>query len=366
MPSNTSSAQTRRRPPDAGPPRAPVAPAEPGTPLPGWLARAWGGAGVLAVVVALCAAGSAALGATLPVAPHRATGAALIAGAVVGFLAGAIFVLHPARRAEEQRARLVATLRALSRHNRDRHFSAILEAGARTELAEVALAAHDALVSAHRDRLEAATLRREMDHRVEQSTRAAVAQLARLTHTDELTSLLNRRGFDHALRQVWNETAPSGEEVSLLAIDLDLFKQLNDSCGHEKGDQALRAAGEVFRAHLREGDFAARTGGDELFILLRGVGPNAAAGVAQRFMSLYATHPAGVGLPVPWPTMSVGIAAASAHGAADPEDLKRKADAALYDAKNAGRNQCRMYDPAADPHRALKASIRPPRGRSAA
>jgi len=331
-----------------------------------WLPKAWARALLLSLVIAGIASGAAVLGSTSSVATHRIALASLICGLAVGFVTAAIFVLHPARRAANNRATLMATLRAVARHDRDLRFNTILESGAGTELAEVAVACHDALISAHRDRLEAASLRREMDHRVEQQTRAAVAQLSRLSHTDELTTLLNRRGFEHALRQIWNETAPSGEELALLAIDLDHFKQLNDTCGHAKGDEALRAAGEIFRAHLRDGDFAARVGGDELFVVLRGVGAHTASSVARRFMTLFNSHPAGLGLPVPWPSMSIGVACAGEHGAKDPDDLKRKADSALYAAKHAGRNACHVFSPRAGQQSAQKPSTTTGARRSAA
>ena len=128
----------------------------------------------------------------------------------------------------------------------------------------------------------------------------------------------------------------------MLAIDLDYFKQLNDSLGHDQGDAALRAAGETLNASLRDGDLAGRIGGDELVVCLRGTTARGAKAVAERFMKLFAQHQSSSGIEQHWPSMSVGVACAMEHRAQGPQHLRRMADEALYDAKRAGRGVCRV------------------------
>lgn len=284
---------------------------------------------------------------TLPVHWIVSTSCALLFGLLLGFILASKLVLEPRRRSVADRAWLVQSLRELARANREQEFSILLEGKHSPEIEELARACHEALLSAHRDRLEAAALRREMESRVEKRTRVAVAHLSRITQTDDLTGLSNRRGFEQNLNEAWIHTTTHGTELAMLAIDLDKFKQLNDTCGHDAGDSALRAVGEVFRANMRDGDFAGRIGGDEMIICLQGTGSKAAQAVAERLMALYAQHPAGVGMDAPWPTMSIGIACAREHGATSPHHLRQIADDALYEAKRAGRARCSIASPAA-------------------
>src|SRR5690606_41411338 len=103
----------------------------------------------------------------------------------------------------------------------------------------------------------------------DQETRTAASRIRRLTNNDDLSALAYRRGFEAELAEAFEAAAQTGQPLTLLAIDLDHFKQLNDTLGHAKGDEAIRAAGEVLSANLRAGDVAGRLGGDEFLVLLR-------------------------------------------------------------------------------------------------
>ncbi len=301
----------------------------------------------ITITVAIIAAAAVAQGHLLNRPLNNLIGAALIEGVLVGLALAVIFVVAPARRAEEDRQWLISCLRDLAQVDRRKSFSVLLEQVEEHSIGEIAKACHDALATAHRDRLEAATLRREMDARVTQQTRQAVAHISRISNTDDLSGLYNRRGFDAALSEAFVAARRAGQPLSLLALDLDNFKQLNDSLGHAKGDEAIRAAGEILAANLRVGDAAGRSGGDEFLVLLANTDSQSARHIAERFVRLYASHPAGTGLTSPWPTMSVGVACSREHKATSPDHLKQLADEALYQAKRAGRDATCVYGEAA-------------------
>ena len=154
-----------------------------------------------------------------------------------------------------------------------------------------------------------------------------------------LTELLNRRHFGHLLDQLFAETQRYEKDLSCVMIDLDGYKKLNDTYGHQVGDQLLVLAGKVIHANMRRMDVAARYGGDEFVLLLPHADGEEAAGVAQRireeFFSASASllnRPEGV-------TMSAGVASLLKHHPAHAEQLVAMADAALYQAKEAGRNR---------------------------
>lgn len=277
--------------------------------------------------------------------PRQAVLLSMPVGVVLGFCFALVLILVPEWRAAADRRELIKCLTELARVDREAPFGSLLLHGKDHELHELSQAIHSALLSAHRDRLEASHLRRELDARVQRKTKAVVAELSKISNTDELTGLLNRRGFDSAFVSLFDAAVSSGEELSLLAIDMDYFKQLNDSCGHDKGDMALRAAGEVMRAQLREGDVAGRVGGDEFLIALRGTGSAQAQTVAKRLLDLFQRSPHAAGIPARWPSFSIGIACADEHQADSAESLRKLADEALYEVKRAGRSNFRVYSP---------------------
>jgi diguanylate cyclase (GGDEF)-like protein len=162
----------------------------------------------------------------------------------------------------------------------------------------------------------------------------ALAETRRQAMTDDLTLMPNRRHFLRCVRDGIIASGATGERVALLIVDLDHFKELNDTLGHDAGDQLLRQVGERLRAVLRASDTAARLGGDEFGVLLSDSSSGTSAElVAEKILKTIAQpFPIkNVGLRV---TASIGIAIYPEH-AEDDEQLMQHADVAMYEAKAA-------------------------------
>jgi diguanylate cyclase (GGDEF)-like protein/PAS domain S-box-containing protein len=172
----------------------------------------------------------------------------------------------------------------------------------------------------------------------------AAERIAFAAHHDILTSLTNRAGLKARLRAALDAVTPNGPAFSVLLIDLDRFKAVNDTFGHATGDRLLQAVAERMRANVRPCDLVARLGGDEFAVYF-------AAGSDQREASVVlATRLlAAVGAPYDidgrqiYVGASIGVAIAPDHGAT-VDELMRNADSALYEVKAAGRNGMRIFD----------------------
>jgi diguanylate cyclase (GGDEF)-like protein/PAS domain S-box-containing protein len=172
--------------------------------------------------------------------------------------------------------------------------------------------------------------------------RLATERLHQLAHYDSLTGLPNRRFFNHTLAKVLAQAAATGRQVALLCIDLDHFKNVNDTLGHACGDELLTLFSNRLVEGLRVRDTIGRLGGDEFAVsLLLDDGQRGAALVASKIRDLLLTpfELNGHELTV---TASVGIAV-SPHDARDPTELFKFADTAMYRAKQAGRNTSRFF-----------------------
>lgn len=164
-------------------------------------------------------------------------------------------------------------------------------------------------------------------------------QLERMAATDPLTGLYNRRHFQSVLEQLFSESQRYQSDLSCVMIDLDGYKQFNDTFGHQVGDQLLVVVGRGISANLRQMDVAARYGGDEFVLLLPRAGVEEASVVADRIPRQFietSREMVGGGTGV---TMSVGIASVRTCRPAGPDQLIARADAALYQAKQSGRNR---------------------------
>lgn len=159
-----------------------------------------------------------------------------------------------------------------------------------------------------------------------------------LTVTDDLTRLFNSRYLNLVLRRETKRASRSGRPLSLLFIDLDGFKQVNDTHGHLAGSKALVETADIVRASGRETDVAVRFGGDEFAVVLPDTGSEGAVAVAERIRDRVSTFRflADDGLSVSL-TVSVGVATLP-DVAASAEELLRAADAAMYRVKAAGKN----------------------------
>ena len=152
--------------------------------------------------------------------------------------------------------------------------------------------------------------------------------------TDELTGLLNRRAFNHRLDVLFHQARVTSMPLSLVEVDIDDFKLINDRDGHAAGDAALVAVANALMRSVREGEFVARMGGEEFAIILPDTDAARSYAIAERCRSSVSAE----GYGGPDLTMSAGVATYPLH-ATDPDGLLRAADTALYAAKRAGRNR---------------------------
>ncbi|CAM4024483.1 EAL domain-containing protein [Deinococcus frigens] len=174
------------------------------------------------------------------------------------------------------------------------------------------------------------------------SIQAQAQTLQRLVHTDLLTGLPSRLRLEQEL----NEAVGRHEAFTLLFIDVDGFKMINDTLGHSVGDEVLREFADRLQGALKTGDLAARIGGDEFVVVVKGTSPTWATVLAQQLL---------VGLAVPFTvrgqqiqlSASIGISVYPDDGQ-DAETLLKHADAAMYQIKRSGRNGVRRFDAALD------------------
>jgi diguanylate cyclase (GGDEF)-like protein len=156
---------------------------------------------------------------------------------------------------------------------------------------------------------------------------------------DPLTGLLNRTSLERRFAELAEQAALSGGHVSLIALDLDHFKSINDRYGHSRGDDVLREVAYLLRKELRSFELIYRLGGEELLIVLPGVTAPEAHEVAERLrVTIAEARPAGLEV-----TASLGVAQ-TLEGEADFASVFADADAALYRAKDEGRNLVRVAD----------------------
>ena len=189
--------------------------------------------------------------------------------------------------------------------------------------------------------------RRRAEAGLREANRRLEAQLAEIEELqgrlqdqavrDALTGLFNRRYLGETLERELARSTREGRPLSLVLLDVDRFKALNDAHGHAAGDQVLQALGRLLAEQSRQGDVACRHGGDEFVVLLPGAPADAARARAELWREAFAA------LRLPFAggplsaTLSLGVAGFPAH-AGGADELLRRADAALYEAKRRGRN----------------------------
>ncbi len=178
----------------------------------------------------------------------------------------------------------------------------------------------------------------------------AVSQLEELASTDPLTGLANRRHVQQSLDRSFAESTRYGSDLACLMIDLDKFKKLNDTLGHQEGDRLLRTCARVLKANCRRSDVAGRYGGDEFVVLLPHTGPELAQQVARRIQQEFVVAVAGLGDAHAACSMSVGLACMSISHPATADQLVALADAALYRAKQTGASCVFTQNAAPDLH----------------
>ncbi|GIF20309.1 diguanylate cyclase (GGDEF)-like protein [Actinoplanes tereljensis] len=188
----------------------------------------------------------------------------------------------------------------------------------------------------------AAALWRQRQHTLHTATtlksldvlRAQHEQATRAADLDPLTGIANRRAFDRAVRRVQSLPGAAAATVTVMIIDTDKFKQINDTRGHPAGDDCLRAIARALAAELRDADLLARLGGDEFGALLPDADPAVGSAIAERMLAAVRE------LPDCPATVSIGVAAAAAD---ELGEALHRADRAMYDAKRSGGDAVREF-----------------------
>jgi diguanylate cyclase (GGDEF)-like protein len=174
----------------------------------------------------------------------------------------------------------------------------------------------------------------------------AKRELEQLAVTDQLTSLPNRRHLNVELEREFNRSKRYGHPLSVLMLDIDHFKQVNDAHGHQSGDRVLVLAGEVLRQSVRNTDICGRFGGEEFMVLAPETGYETVTVVAERIRQNLKDRSRATGGEVPEVTISIGVATTEHPEVTTAEELVRHADQALYRAKHQGRDRVVLAQPA--------------------
>jgi diguanylate cyclase (GGDEF)-like protein len=207
------------------------------------------------------------------------------------------------------------------------------------------------VVSAYRLRIMVLRRReRELTGLIERRTvelKRANEELKRLSSTDGLTGVANRRTFDEFLSREWARLRRTDEPLSVLLLDVDHFKLLNDTEGHQQGDYCLVQLGaELRRLAKRQTDLVARYGGEEFAIVMPATGAadamRLAEDVRQAILDLGLNNPRSPVLP--YLTVSIGVGTEESGGAGSVEEFWAAIDGALYTAKRKGRNRCVFFN----------------------
>lgn len=174
----------------------------------------------------------------------------------------------------------------------------------------------------------------------EQALEASQRELERLSRVDALTGVPNRRQLEERLSLALLRIARSGEAIALMYLDIDHFKQINDTHGHAIGDRVIREFARRLTTSVRATDLVVRLGGDEFVILLEQIDhPDMARAAARKILASMREPVELDGLTLP---ISTSIGVAFAHEGREQDDLLVAADDALYEAKEGGRNQYRL------------------------
>jgi diguanylate cyclase (GGDEF)-like protein len=171
------------------------------------------------------------------------------------------------------------------------------------------------------------------------------AQLEALSRTDVLTRLPNRRSLEEALTRELERTRRTGQSLALAVLDIDHFKRVNDSYGHQQGDEVLKVVADVIRSNIRPYDIGARYGGEEFVLVWAQIGSVAVAvQIAERLRVMISRQSFAPPLAELQMTVSLGLAFYPTLESSSGEALFARADAALYRAKQGGRNRVVIAD----------------------
>jgi diguanylate cyclase (GGDEF)-like protein len=165
------------------------------------------------------------------------------------------------------------------------------------------------------------------------------------TQVDSLTGLFNRRAFEKKIQEEFERSKRYHNSLSVLILDIDNFKMINDTYGHHGGDAALVKIAETFKEKTRQSDFASRYGGEEFVLILPETDQESALQVANKIHASIRSCAFGTAARPFTLTVSIGVSSTSARFYADWRDLVDDADRALYVAKNSGKDRVESWEP---------------------
>ena len=189
--------------------------------------------------------------------------------------------------------------------------------------------------------------RKELEERNSQ-LEAMLQNMESLATTDPLTGLVNRRRFDDVLRREFAATLRYQHGLCCILMDIDHFKSVNDTHGHDTGDRVLQGIAQRLAFNVREVDLVARYGGEEFVILLPHTAKQSAGVVAERIAKSVRDVVIEVGSGAVRVSASFGVASSEDIVTKDAQELVRAADSALYRAKRNGRDRIEYFDPQRD------------------
>lgn len=196
---------------------------------------------------------------------------------------------------------------------------------------------HEILRDLRLQQASVARLELEIQQRIANKTDAlqrTIGSLRLQASRDAVTGLFNRRMLDQVLPELTDKTRAAGSYLTLLMIDMDYFKEVNDTLGHAAGDQLLIIVSQIIRSGIREIDMAFRYGGDEFVIVLPEQDAAAGGALAERLSQLVSAHAKTLHLRFP-PALSIGIACTKDLANSSANNLLQHADAELYKIKSA-------------------------------
>ena len=226
---------------------------------------------------------------------------------------------------------------------RDRRHGHLEDVG---EINGLAAAVEELRAEKEQWREQATNLKLHVERRIDARTRQISRELRgafRDAASDPLTALGNRRTLDEHLPALIEQANQLHADLTLVLLDIDSFKTINDRFGHAAGDEVLSFVGRLLAGCLREEDIAVRMGGDEFLLLLPGVRATQANAIVQRIVALFRQHGSSYVVDPPL-TMSAGIVSLETDANDDAPRLLEYADRALYAAKQHGRDAIRVYN----------------------
>lgn len=256
----------------------------------------------------------------------------LIIGLAIAFVAGVIAWMAAGRVSDH--------LTTMARSARDVELGL---PGASIVLLDSSAEVHALSTALHNMTRRLMTLNEQMEDKVKlrtQELEAANRELDRQSRSDHLTGVLNRRGFEAQLKIALSSAKRRNSPISVVMVDLDHFKQVNDTHGHDVGDQVIRHLSDTLRQRVRDSDIVARMGGEEFIVMLPDTDAKGAQILAEELVKVVASRHAPVAGQV---TISAGVSQLDMK-VEDLAEMLKGADEALYVAKRSGRNQAILHD----------------------